>query len=491
MKALDNFIRIGLVRPWVDRSGSWGSVKPQGEVVVPLGILMIKAYLDSLGHKVTVIDGMLYRNRVAFMDAVFGGRFNIVGIQVFTNSAAVSFECAAAIKKIRRDCVIVLGGVHPSSLPERTLEECREADFVVIGEGEETFEDLIEVIKTKQWEKAKKIKGIGFRHSGEIVITKRRRHIENLGKLPSFVRTDVSLSHYTPTINYYRKKPCFSYITSRGCPFSCSFCQVHVVLGKQARWVPAKRVIEDLIYLKEQYNAKSILFVDSTFTLNRQYTMQLLNGMIDAELGLEWSCITRTDCIDEGLLMKMKEAGCWQVSFGIETANQKSLNIINKGGKISPEYNMKMVRLVKRMGLSVQATFILCLPGEDEQMVLRTIKYAIDMCPDIALFFLPTPYPGSELFKTCKETGEIREDYKWEDFLSIDYDNPVYINPLLGKEKMVQLYRKAYRRFYTHPKVFRRAALMIHSKDDVFRYLRAAYIAKDLIFSKAALYLKR
>ncbi len=182
-------------------------------------------------------------------------------------------------------------------------------------------------------------------------------------------------------------------------------------------------------------------------TINREWTLSFCQEMQKQNLNLEWSCFSRVDRVDMELLKAMKGAGCWQICYGIETGNPESLKVINKGGKVTIEKSIQSVVETKKAGINVLGSFILGLPGEDEEMVMNTIRFAKKLAPETALFYLPIPFPGTKLYEYSKETGGLREDANWKDYIGVDFDNPVYVNPLLGKEKMTELYRLAMSQF--------------------------------------------
>jgi anaerobic magnesium-protoporphyrin IX monomethyl ester cyclase len=231
--------------------------------------------------------------------------------------------------------------------------------------------------------------------------------------------------------------------------------------------------MEDLWNLKRKFNAASIYFLDSTFTINRKYVVELCERMIEEKLNMEWWCCSRTDRVDRELLTLMKKAGCDTISYGIESGNMESLKVLKKAGTCTPEQQMEAVLMTKEVNIKVLCSFILGVPGENKDMVENTIRYAKKMSPHTALFYLPTPYPGSELFEICMKDGGIRPDYKWEDLLSIDYENPVYINPLLGKDLMKYYYRKAFRDFYFSPRTIINNLKTIKDFHDVKKYFKA------------------
>ncbi|MHC5077235.1 MAG: B12-binding domain-containing radical SAM protein, partial [Planctomycetota bacterium] len=410
--------------------------------------------------------------------------FSHIGIPVFTNSALFSFYTVRLCREILPNSTIIFGNIHATSCYERTLQECPEVDYIVLGEGEYTILELVQNGDREDPDTVSHIEGLAFRDKdNKIVCNPKRTLIGNLDELPSIADVDINLSRYKPAPNQIRKLPAVPYITSRGCPFRCSFCEVNVIHGRKVRRVSVDKVINDLTKLREVHNISSVYFLDSTFTLDREYIFELCKQMVAEKLNIEWFCSTRTDQVDEELLRWMKRAGCWTIAYGIESANKASLAILQKGGRVTPELQMRVAQLTRSIGIRVLASFIICLPGENELMVENTIKYAKEMNPHTALFFLPVPYPGSELYRTCLEDGGIREDYVWEDFLSIDYDNPVYVNPLLGKNLMRYYYRKAYRDFYLSPRVWLNNLATIKDQHDVKRYLRGAAAMLGFFYS--------
>lgn len=196
------------------------------------------------------------------------------------------------------------------------------------------------------------------------------------------------------------------------------------------------------------------MFHDSTFTVDRRWVVSFCRAYRASGLALPWSCNSRTDTIDEDLVDEMKKAHCWLVSFGIESGNQKSLDAIQKGTTV--EQNEEAVQMCLAKNLCVNTNYILCLPGETESDVLNTIKFSRKLGNHMASFNLPVPFPRTVLREQCKATGIIRSDAKWSDYSGWDFLNPVYINPLIGKDTMKKLRKKAYTDFYLNSEVWYR-----------------------------------
>jgi len=477
------------LEPLVPKEEKWGTFSKIKTTVPPLGMLSIVAYIKEQGLNADLIDPQISGISEDELTSLLKDRkYDIVGIPVFTNSCLFSFSTAQLIRKALPECLIVLGGVHATSLSERTMNDCPEADICVIGEGEYTMKEIIENYKgNRQVEGLESIKGIGYVKEGRFIKSQPREHIMDVDSLPN-IYEHYRVSDYTPGPQHYRKLPAVQYVAQRGCPFQCVYCEAPLVHGHKIRAKSVNTVIDELKYLIKEQGVKSVSFQDSTFTLDRKYTMDLCQAMIDNNLGLEWTCTTRVDRVDPEMLNLMSKSGCWQVCYGIESANPESLVRIKKGGKATIDCAKKAVRDTKKAKMKVLTTFILALPGEDFEMSMNTIRFAKELKPQTALFFLPVPYPGSELYRMCLAENGIRVDAKWEHYLSVDMENPVYVNPKIGKEGMVKLYNAAFKSFYLSPTIWIVNLMSIRTFHEFSKYSRAIvalyYFLKGKLFYK-------
>ncbi|MBI3288444.1 MAG: radical SAM protein [Elusimicrobia bacterium] len=251
-------------------------------------------------------------------------------------------------------------------------------------------------------------------------------------------------------------------------------------MEQKLRLLTPKRVVEELKILKYEKGARGIYFQDSTFTINREYITKVFELMIKEGVNdLLWSCTTRTDRVDPDLLALMHEAGCRNILYGIESANEQSLQVIRKG--ITAERQALGVEWTHKAKITMTNTFIICLPGETEEMVDKTIQYAKRLAGQMSLFYLPVPYPGSDLYQACMADGGIRKWDKWVDFLSIDFDDPIYVNPLIGKERMKYWYKRAFVEYYTHPPVWMNNLKALAWNGGFRRYLRGVNALRALV----------
>jgi len=463
-------MKILLLQPLVPSNILWGEFEKGEGFVPPIGLICVAAYLREIGHEVEIKDAQLEKMSEEILVGFLKSKnFEVIGIPAFTNSVAFSYITAEICKRVLPNCKIIFGGVHATIMPERTLQECKYVDFVVLGEGEYRMGELIKYIQGERG--VEYIDGIGYRKDGKIIVVPAFGVIEDLDSLPMPAYDLLDMSKYVPHPTQYKVLPNFPVIVQRGCPYNCAFCGAHSVHGRRARHRSVDNVIEELKLLKNKYNARGIYFQDSTFLIDKKYVIELFNRMIDERLNLVWACNTRVNTVDESILKLMKRAGCWMIVYGIESGNQKSLDLMRKG--VTVEQNERAVRLTEKAGITACCSYILCLPGEDYKDAVNTVEFAFKLKSPIAMFYLPVPYPGTDLIKICSEMGGLRLDAKWEDYSSADFSNPVYINPLIGKEKMQEILNKAFRGYYKNPTVIFKNLLLIRSWTDIVKYWRA------------------
>lgn len=468
-------MKILLIEPFQTPEERWGSFKHAKGYFPPLGLISIKNYLISKGWDTVFIETQFENfDKVVFEKMLLSKQFDVIGVSAMTNSVFSAYKTIDFCKKILPGAKTVIGGPHASILPQRTMQECPNIDFLVAGEGELTLDELTSVIKDKSGQ-FHKIDGLFWRKDGKITGNPPRAFIPDLDILPEDFYRNIDISGYTPSPHQYSRLPQLSFVTQRGCPFNCSFCQVSAILGRKIRRHSPMRVIKEIELMIKHHGIKGLFFQDSTFTNDRKYTVTLLTEMINCNFKLKWLASTRVDCVDDELLELMRKSGCWEIEYGIESANPESLQALNQSKNISPEKIRKIIKTTAKLGIASLGTFIIGLPGEDEQMVRKTIDFAKSLDLHSALFFLPMPYPNSVLWEQCRQSGGLREDAPWNDYIQVDYKNPVYVNPKIGKKRLLELYNSAFSEFYTSPKVWMRNLKSIHSLYDVKRFTVAAY----------------
>lgn len=434
------------------------------------GQASLAAVAREAGHDVTILDP--YHDKTSpeeYIAFLRDHQFDVIGCTVFTLTFPLAKKLFEYTRTALPHACIIAGGPHPTGLPEPTLEESKELDVVVYGEGENTFVELLEKVQNN--DKLDSVTGIAYRDNGKVSLNSPRELIQNMDDLPRPAYDLFPIKDYVPTPNLVKRYPTVAIQVTRGCPYKCAFCQFNLTLGKKYRHFSPNIIVDELSYLKNNFNARGIIFRDSTLTVNISFLQDLCQAMIDSKLNLKWMCYSRTDIIAKHyktILPLMKKAGCWQIGYGCESANQKSLDLINKGTTV--EDNITAVTETIKAGIMCSTTWILCLPGETSEDSRRTIALANQLSSHVAKFFLPVPFPNTEMEKICLRHGGLREDARCDDYDLIMPESPVYVNPLIGAKEMRKILKRAYLKFYTNPKVIFRNLRTVSDWDTVKKY---------------------
>lgn len=472
-------MKILLLTPVISRRELWGQYEKGGGAYFPLGLLYIAGYAKQAGHDVEILDCSLHEiDEEELASHLRKKTYDVIGFgECYTALAHTVFRTVRVCESVQPNALKVVGGVHVTLFPKETLQACPELDVAVSGEGEETFLDLLDTLASK--DDFADVKGIAYRDGDQIHVNKPRAGLSSLKEVPVLPYELLDVEKYVPPPSNYKRLPTYGFMVQRGCPFKCSYCDVRVH-GRVMRYDEVEKVVEQMKVLKEKFGAKGLLFHDSIMTVNRKFSVRLFERMIEEKLDLSWACFTRVNSVDPELLALMKKAGCWNISFGLESGNDVSLERMHKQATAADA--VRAIAEVKAAGIQATGSFILCLPGEDEAMSLNTIEFAKKLKLDTAIFFLPVPFPGTELYQVCKEVGGLKEDITWEDFkLWMDPTQPLWINPLIGKERMVEIYNLAVRDFYLSPSTLFRAARNIRNLTDVRKYATGLWSISDLL----------
>ena len=415
----------------------FGPYKDLSGYFFPLGLAHIASMLKKHNFNVTILDAVVEQmTHEDFRKYLKGTRFDVVGISCFTNTYQNSLDSAKIVREVLPDTLLTLGGVHITSLPQRSFKECPEADILMIGEAEYTFVDLCYQLE-KNDRDFSKIAGILYRDQGDphtLKATTPRGFAPDLDELPLPAYEELNMAKYIPDDSMSKYLPSYSLFASRGCPYPCTFCGASITMGKKPRYKSIDLFIDEVKLLKSRYGAKGFVLQDSTLLLNQPWVADMCRRLIDEKLDLNWTCNARVDQVDEEILGLMKASGCWQIHYGVESGNPETLELLQK--KASLEQARIAIPQTQRAGIQASTSYIVGCPGEDEEKSWNTVRFARSLGAEFAIFFIPVPYPATVFYETCRIDGGIREDAVWKDYSSVNYDNPVYINPLIGRERM-------------------------------------------------------
>jgi len=454
-------MRVLLIFPPVTHEEIYSKgISSIGHVLPPLGLAYMASVLEKNGIDVKIIDAIALRlTSQEIVEQTKKYSPDWVGISSLTPTIHRSVEVANEIKKYNSDIRIVFGGPHVSQYSLETLVQYNSVDVAVVGEGEYT---LLELVKNN---KPDNVKGVVFKNGQDIITNERREPVMNLDDLPFPARHLLPMDLYESGVSLSKRKPQATMITSRGCPYNCSFCS-KTVFGRTYRVRSPKNVVEEIEYLIDEYKVKEISFWDDIWGLDRSWAVNVCNLLIEKKLDLTWSCESRVNLVDLEKLRLMKKAGCWNIFFGIETGNQDLLDLINKGTTLEQARNA--VKWAKKAGIEVRANFMLALPGETPEKAMKTIKFAKELNADFVKFNITTPYPDTKLYEQAKEYGTLEQSLdKFTNYF------PVFVpKGYKSKEEILEMRKRAFREYYFRVGYILRRFLKIRSFGEFVRHIK-------------------
>jgi radical SAM superfamily enzyme YgiQ (UPF0313 family) len=406
---------------------------------IPLGIGYLAAVLEKNQYEVNVIDCQALRpTRNQLKAELIKSHPDVVGVTSATLTYKPALEIVKTAKEALPNCLLILGGPHVTVLDEQTLNEAPEADIIVRGEGEQTMLELADLVSRSDLKNLQEIEGITFRKNDKIVRNKDRAFIQNLDELPHPAYEHFQLSKYKLSGKMY-----LPIITSRGCPFQCTFCLASRMCGKRFRTRSPKKVVDELEWLRDVHGADVFAFYDDTFTFDIKRACEICEEMKNRGFDLPWDCRTRVDRISTEVLSKMRDANCQLIHFGVESGSQKMLSAMKKGTTV--EQNERAIRWTKEVGISVAISVVVGYPGETADMLKQTFDFIRKTGPDYVYVCQAIPYPGTELFDLLRELGwEVSTE--WNHY---DEQSQVFENPLLPPQKIEKMRGTFYNQFFS------------------------------------------
>jgi radical SAM superfamily enzyme YgiQ (UPF0313 family) len=445
-------------------------------IVPPLGLASIASYLGREGIHADIIDCYARPDSDHLIrDYLLTVKPSFIGLSCTTSSFLDGIRIAALARSFLPDIKIVFGGPHVSALKNRVLESFSVIDFVVVGEGEQTLTELIE----KGNEEAHSVQGIVYRDAnGEICFTGYRTKAIDLDTLPfpAYEKLAGYPDVYKLLIFNYPKSPNSSCISSRGCPYSCSYCD-RSVFRRSFRYNSADYMYEHLRYLKKRFNIRHIIFYDDQFTFNRQRIEDFTRMLLDRPLGMTFNCVVRAEHIDLELLRRLKASGCWMISLGIETGDEDLLAQHRRN--VNLNLLAEKIRLIKKVGIRTKGLLMIGLPGETEDSIKKTMKYVFSLPIDDINLAKFTPFPGAPVYENIHKLGEFNEDWEKMDCMHFQF-----IPNGMTRAQMEELFRMFYKTHFLRPKVLWNYTTMLwRSPDSWLRFI--INIADFLNFAKS------
>ena len=408
-------------------------IKDQQGVYPPLGILYMAAYLKATGkYDVSIIDAQaedLTHDQVA--QRVKETKPDIVGLTAMTFTLV---DVKLVVKAIRSLCktVIIIGGPHTAIFPDECFEpNGLNADYVIVGEGEKTMDRLAEDI------------ALGKAHDK---IYRQQSFIEDLNELPFPARELTHIDKYYSVLS--EDTPTTTAFSSRGCPFSCAYCD-RPALGKGFRAMSATRVADEMEWCQKN-GIKEIFFYDDTFSVSMKRVMEICAEIRRRNIKIKWDVRTRVNVVNDDLLKAMKEAGCERIHFGVETANPRVVKELQKGTtNLQVE---KAFDMCKKHGIKTLAYFMMGNPTETMEDVKETLALSRRIKPDFMQMTILSPFPATQIYLRALQEGVIEGD-PWRDYarrINDDFRPPLW-DQIYTRNELEKHLRWFYGQFYLQP----------------------------------------
>jgi anaerobic magnesium-protoporphyrin IX monomethyl ester cyclase len=413
----------------------------------PVGLASVAAYLREKGYRVAMIDAPAEDMGImSILREISQTNPSYVGITGMSHQAVSAYALAKAIKEDFPDKKLIIGGVHASLFPEEPLMEG--ADFVVIGEGELTIEELLSALR--EGKSVGQIAGLGWKDKGVIRINSERAFVPDLNVLPEPARDLLPMERYTEEKIF--GNVALEVMFSRGCPYNCVFCSSPKLWKRRVRSRSVPKMIEELRGLVRTYGIRYFMLNDDSFTINKKFVAEFCKALRDSDLRIKWSCLTRVNIVDEEMLRDMKSAGCVRVSYGIESGNQDVLNFVHKYTNL--DMIRKAVKITKKVGIPACLLMIIGHPTETEEKARDSLNFMRELDPYSYGFQMMVPFVGTELFDSlAKDTGTISTT-KWEEYVT--GVKPIFIPKGLTSEKIYSFFIEANMENNTPRKALRR-----------------------------------
>jgi anaerobic magnesium-protoporphyrin IX monomethyl ester cyclase len=433
------------------------------------GLVCLAGSAKQVGAKLRIIDAAAENipEDEAFRD-IIRLRPDVVGLSSTTCGIASAASLAARLKTANPHIITVLGGAHVTAIPQETLEEFPHFDLAIVGEGEITFLELLKALSHSQ-SIPHDLPGTFVRVNGAVRANPRRPLISNMDELPfpdwSSLRSFPNL--FRPSPGRVKRYPCASIVLTRGCPNQCIFCD-RSVFGNRYRLYSVERSVAILRELVQQYGVKEILLEDDTFIVAKSWVQEFCERIISEKLDVTWSCLGRANLVTPEILKLLRRAGCWHISFGIESGDQSILNAMGKN--ITLDQIEQAVRWSSEAGLMTKGFFIVGFPRETQKSLEATREFGKKLLLDDISVMQMTPFPGTALYSMASYSGNFEKD--WSKMNTIE---TVFVPQGLTAEILDRARSRFLKEFYFRPRIWGRKILHAAIRPQVAWHMLKAF----------------
>ena len=426
-------------------------MSPLDTYTPPLGILHVASFTRKFRHEVRVFDFQVPGRSVqAALAEVISWKPDVVGLSAMTSNCMNALKIAREVKRACPSISTVLGGAHISAVPLPTMERFESIDYGVLGEGEVTFLELL--LKIAERRSAADVEGIVWRNGdGQVVLNESRPPLETLDELPppAWDLLEGFPDSYPSSILEAKRLPGTGIMTSRGCPFNCTFCD-HRVFGSRVRFFSVEYALEMMRHLKRDYGIRDLMILDDNFLLDRERLFEICDRMIAEKMDFSWYCMGHARSMTDDKLAKIRDAGCWFIEMGIESGNDGILKRIRKG--TTKDDVRGAVGRAKRAGLKVKGNFIFGFPGETMETLEETMRFALDIKIDFFQQNFLTVWPGCQIADElgAEPSDRSRSGFDWD---RLAHQRVTFVPDGMTKSDLIHASKKAFRRFYVRPRI--------------------------------------
>jgi radical SAM superfamily enzyme YgiQ (UPF0313 family) len=381
----------------------------------------------------------------------------VVGLTATTSGIEAAAALAARIKEVQPGTLVLIGGCHGTSLPDDTLESTSGFDLAVIGEGEVTLVDILQAVEGGQ-ALPSGIVGTVERRDGALHHNPPRDLIHELDTLPlpAWDLLDGFPQAFRPSPARIRRWPCASAVLTRGCPNQCTFCD-RSVFGRMCRAYTPAYAVRMIKQLREEFGVREILIEDDTFVISRKRVAEFCELLLEQKIDITWSCLGRADRVKPDLLKLMRRAGCWHITYGIESGDAGILKSVNKNLDI-PQIRQAL-EWSRAAGLQTKGFFIVGFPGETAATIAATRDLALSLPLDDISVMLLQPFPGSEIYNTVAGMGTFNCD--WRKMTTLE---ATFIPDGFTKETLEAAHAHLMRDFYFRPGIIFRQLIHLATR---------------------------
>jgi radical SAM superfamily enzyme YgiQ (UPF0313 family) len=459
-----------------------GGVAGHGGSAAPLNLGYLVAYLRKHDgrHDYRIIDAEARRLRFDDIDEEirdFGP--DLVGLTMATPAYLHVMEIVDRVKAIGKDIIVVVGGPHPSAHAANVVAESP-IDVAFMGESEESFRILVDKIESGG--SLLDVPSIAFRGpDGAVDVTTRGELISNLDDIP-FPARDLLPTHlyHVPATRAEGGGAMANMITSRGCPYDCTYCDSRVIWTRRTRARSPGNVVDEIQECHDRLGARTFSFHDDIFPMNRDRTIEICREIRRRKLDITWTCMTRVNFVWPDVMEEMNRAGCQKLLFGLESGSDEMLKSIKK--KATTEQAREAMKIVKAAGIKTGASFMIGNIDETEETVRQTVEFAKSLDLDSAVFFVAVPYPGTELYQQAKDRGYLRKDLVWEDFAVVGKGRSPMELPHLPSKRIRELQIEALRSYYLRPRYLLKKLSSLRTPSQLTSLMRGARLMVSLVW---------